>query len=413
MKPCLFLPEESKDMIITIYRGQNQIGGSIIEIASDTTKVILDVGSELDEEIPTAPKIEGLFYGENAYNAVFISHYHGDHLGLCDQILPGIPIYIGKSAADITNTARRYLNKPEYNFAGFYESGKVISIGDINITPYLCDHSAFDSYMFHISCGGKTLLYSGDFRSNGRKSFDHLLHKLPCVDALIVEGTTLSRISTKTKTEIELENIAVKEISNIEAPVFTLQAATNIDRLVTIFKVARQTNRTLMQDLYMAEISSAVGGSIPNPKTFSGIRVFITGGWNERHELLEQNYSKAKIGRAGIAKQKFVMCVRPSMQYYLEKLSEEISFEGGILFYSMWEGYKKKEDVDAFLHFMQDKGVRVVDLHTSGHADVQAIKALIDDVSPEYIIPVHTENATWFEENTVQKVVRNERLILT
>ena len=71
-------------MKITIHRGQNQIGGSIIEIASDTTKIILDAGSELDEEIPVAPDVEGLFFGKAAYDAVFISHYHGDHLGLCD-----------------------------------------------------------------------------------------------------------------------------------------------------------------------------------------------------------------------------------------------------------------------------------------------------------------------------------------
>lgn len=107
-------------MKITIHRGQNQIGGSIIEIASDTTKIILDAGSELDEEIPVAPDVEGLFFGKAAYDAVFISHYHGDHLGLCDQVLPEIPIYIGKGAADVTNVARRYLNKPEYCFASYY-----------------------------------------------------------------------------------------------------------------------------------------------------------------------------------------------------------------------------------------------------------------------------------------------------
>ena len=53
-------------MKITIHRGQNQIGGSIIEIASDTTKIILDAGSELDEEIPVAPYVEGLFFGKAA-----------------------------------------------------------------------------------------------------------------------------------------------------------------------------------------------------------------------------------------------------------------------------------------------------------------------------------------------------------
>lgn len=384
-------------MKITIHRGQNQIGGSIIEIASDTMRIILDAGSELDEEIPVAPQIDGLFSGQASYDAVFISHYHGDHLGLCDQVLPGIPLYIGKGAAEVTNAARRYLNKPEYHFAAHYESGKTITIGDLQVTPYLCDHSAFDAYMFHIACGDKTLVYSGDFRSNGRKSFSHLLHKLPHADALIIEGTTLSRGAIPTKTEVELEQLAVEEIAQTDAPVFILQAATNIDRLVTVFKAARRSNRVLIQDLYMAEAASAAGENIPNPATFSGVRVFITSGWNRRHELLDSKYHKTKISRSGIAKQRFVMCVRPSMQTYLDRLSEEVSFNNGILFYSMWNGYKEKEDITEFLQFMQNKGVRIVDLHTSGHADETTIQALIDDVNPNYIIPVHTENAAWFE----------------
>lgn len=384
-------------MKITIHRGQNQIGGSIIEIASETTKIILDAGAELDEELPVAPQIEGLFFGQAAYDAVFISHYHGDHLGLCDQVLPDIPVYIGKGAADVTNASRRYLNKPEYRFAGYYEAEKVISIGDIQITPYLCDHSAFDAYMFHIACGDKAVLYSGDFRANGRKSFSHLLKRFPHADALIIEGTTLSRGLETPKTEVDLEHIAAKAMDDTDSPVFMLQAATNIDRLVTIFKAARRRDRILLQDLYMAEVACAAGGNIPNARTFLGVRVFLTNGRNGRYELLDSKYHSAKIGLPGIAKQKFVMCVRPSMQSYLEKLSKEISFDGGILFYSMWDGYKGKEDIAAFLQFMQKKGVRIIDLHTSGHADAKTIQALIDGVDPTYIIPVHTENAGWFQ----------------
>lgn len=395
-------------MKITLHRGQNQIGGSIIEVASDTTKIILDAGSELDEEIPTAPQIDGLFFGQATYDAVFISHYHGDHLGLCDQVLPEIPIYIGKGAANVTNAARRYLNKPEYTFADYYESGKRIVIGDLCIIPYLCDHSAFDAYMFHISCGNKTLIYSGDFRSNGRKSFSRLLDDLPRADALIVEGTTLSRVSKPSQTEAELEQSAVEVISKNDAPVFILQAATNIDRLVTVFKAARRSDRILLQDLYMTEVASAAGENIPNARTFSGVRVFITNGWNGRYELLDSKYSKTKIGRAGIAKQRFIMCVRPSMQSYLEKLAEEISFNGGILFYSMWSGYKEKEDIRSFLQFMQDQGVEIIDLHTSGHADAETILKLINNVNPAYLIPVHTENADWFEQSTNVLVIKEK-----
>lgn len=54
-------------MKIKIWRGQNQIGGSIIEVASDTTRVILDIGSNLDEKDSVeVPQIDGLFQGKKA-----------------------------------------------------------------------------------------------------------------------------------------------------------------------------------------------------------------------------------------------------------------------------------------------------------------------------------------------------------
>ena len=37
------------------------------------------------------------------------------------------------------------------------------------------------------------------------------------------------------------------------------------------------------------------------------------------------------------------------MKKYLESYPNEFSFEGCTLFYSMWEGYKKQEDMKEFL----------------------------------------------------------------
>ena len=42
-------------MEINIIRGQNQIGGSIIEVSSKNTKIILDVGSNLDDKEIVVP----------------------------------------------------------------------------------------------------------------------------------------------------------------------------------------------------------------------------------------------------------------------------------------------------------------------------------------------------------------------
>lgn len=70
-------------MKVYIHRGQNQIGGSIIEISTKSTSIILDVGITLNEgNTVTVPKIDGLFCGEKKYDAVFVSHYHSDHIGI-------------------------------------------------------------------------------------------------------------------------------------------------------------------------------------------------------------------------------------------------------------------------------------------------------------------------------------------
>lgn len=384
-------------MHIRIIRGQNQIGGNIIEVGTESTKIILDVGIELDEKIPDVPLVNGLFQGEANYNAVLISHYHGDHIGLINNILPNISIFMGEKAYNVYKTSMEYLNNDTVEISNFFRSEKEFYIGDINIKPILCDHSAFDSYMISLFSKNKKILYTGDFRASGRKSFYSLLKRLDKVDVLITEGTTLSRENFYSYTEKDLEKNAVETIQNNNYPVFVLMPSTNIDRIVTFYKVAIKTNRIFLQDTYMASITAIAGNNIPNPKDFKNVRVFLTMPSNKNYEILK-SYRDKKIGRKGIAKENFIMCVRSSMKSYLEKLSNEISFNGGILFYSMWKGYLENEDMSNFIKFMENKGVETVYLHTSGHADVNAIDNLIKITEPKYIIPIHTENSKWFEK---------------
>ncbi len=72
-------------MEINIIREQNQIGGSIIEISSKSTKIILDIGSNLEDKEIVVPEIDGLFKGEAKYDGVLISHYHSDHVRLSNK----------------------------------------------------------------------------------------------------------------------------------------------------------------------------------------------------------------------------------------------------------------------------------------------------------------------------------------
>lgn len=378
-------------MRVNVIRGQNQIGGNIIEIATDKTRILLDVGLELDDENVQFPDVEGLF-SDAAFDAAFISHYHGDHLGLAYYIDNRIPLYMGEASYHIVKAADDYKGIASVTPDGFLRHLKPIVVGDITVTPFLCDHSAFDSYMLLCEADGEKMLYTGDFRSNGRKSFDRLLNALPDkVDKLICEGTTLSRKAQTPLREADLEELAVTEFRNATGPIFVLQSSTNIDRIVTMYRAAKRSGRVFLQEVYMADVSSVVGGSIPNP-AFNDVYAFITN--PKRHDALVKY---RRMGKARMAKTPFVMCVRSSMLRYLKSLSKLMSFEGGLLVYSMWSGYQQQPAMSSFIKECEDMGLRLVSLHTSGHADPDTIRALIEKVQPTEIIPIHTKNAGWFE----------------
>lgn len=396
-------------MVIKIHRGQNQIGGSIIEVSTESTRVVFDVGINLDEtECVKIPAIEGLFQGKPLYDAVIISHYHSDHIGLLNYVLGGIPIYIGKQAFSVVQAASSYTNREIMYEPHLFEENENIAIGDLAIYPYRCDHSALDSYMFLITDGQKTILYTGDFRANGRMDYQELLNKLPAVDALIVEGTTLTRETYKNNIEEEeLENLAMSKIRDYPGPVFFMTSAMNVERMVTAYNIAHRDHRLFLEDLYSAEILNAVGF---NTEERNDIRVFMTGG-DMQYEML-QKYPSSKIGKKEISKTRFLMCIRPSMKNYISKLNELMSFENGILFYSMWRGYQEKDDIKNFLDYMTSLGVRIHVLHTSGHADVDTIDRLIKKVSPGMIIPVHTENPGWYEKYDIPVELHNNTINL-
>ena len=85
-------------MQVIIHRGTHQIGGCVTEIKSEKgTRIAIDIGENLptiSENEKTEMEVEGLTKGKANFDAVFVTHYHGDHIGLYNRILPQIPIYV-------------------------------------------------------------------------------------------------------------------------------------------------------------------------------------------------------------------------------------------------------------------------------------------------------------------------------
>ncbi|MFI3128886.1 MAG: MBL fold metallo-hydrolase [Bacillota bacterium] len=378
-------------MDVKILRGENKIGENLIEITTKSTRILLECGKALEETTETK-SVENRVLKEK-YDAIFISHSHLDHAGLLTSKACANSIYMGEDTFKLLSYNKSICEENIPKIVTF-KAGEEINVGDCKITAHLCDHSCFDSFMFEIKTADKTILYTGDFRSHGRKSFDKLLCNLPKnIDILICENTNGQRLSTSTKSEYALQKEAEKIMAE-NSTVYIMQASTNIDRLVSFYKASTKTQHDFIMQKTMSEIAGMLK-NIPNPAKFKNcylcVHRKIT---KEQTAELKNAYNKKFISYHTTAKMpKISMLVSSSSLGVIKKLTEVRGAENAVLIYSMWGGYKtKSESVKNFLKEIENLGIKIVNLHTSGHADSIAISKIKNAVNPQKVVYVHGEN---------------------
>ena len=181
----------------------------------------------------------GLTRGKPQYNAVFISHYHLDHIGEVNNILEEIPIYIEETTKKIYDIICDFSSKPRIN-AKTFKFGEVIEeeeLGDLKVTPYRVDHAAYNSAMFVVTDGEEKALYTGDFRDNGYTGNKLIptIKEIGQVDYLITEGTNIGNNSHIIRKEESLVN-EFTDICKQYDQIFVLMSSSNIDRITTMLK---------------------------------------------------------------------------------------------------------------------------------------------------------------------------------
>lgn len=369
-------------MKLCIHRGTHQIGGIAAEISTASTRILIDMGDELslDPNFVSAPlNIPGVTDGNGHCDAVLFTHYHGDHTGQMLRIRPDIPLYAGALAKDIMRLSSAHSWKKDEVLCKRIETIRTFSagmpflIGDIQITPFGIDHSACDSYMFLIEADGKRILYTGDFRLHGvrGKTMDKILdRRIGKVDAIITEGTTVSRTDGKTVTEWELQ-ARVRNYLQQYKYVFVLCATTNLDRIFALARAVPRGKYCICDD-YQKMLVETVS------KHWSGISSFY-----EMPKLLSfKHHPPARFAELG-----GLMFVRANSKF--GAIICQYDPAQSILLYSMWDGYRTKpgSTIPDFLALTDTWET----LHTSGHASPEDLRHVIEKADPQLVIPMHTD----------------------
>jgi ribonuclease J len=407
---------------ITLHRGARQIGGNCVELAVPGARLILDLGLPLDAQLPrprpdgtwddttitqlkaagVLPAVEGLYEPGTGdpILALLVSHAHMDHYGLASFARPDIPVVAGKYARRLMDLTARIMGAPALGAAGpDVQHKRVLEIGPFRITPYLVDHSAFDAYAFLVESGGQRVLYSGDLRAHGRKAslFEHLVEHGPRgVDALLLEGTTLSRAEgTPQPSERDIEVRMVDAMRAATGLVLVWSSGQNIDRLVTIFRAALQSGRKLLIDPYIALVLDTLGevGSLPRME-WGAVRVLFPRRISNLMEVRGYGEFMKRAGAQGVRWEtvrnrpgEFVVMFRDSM---IDDHLRHGTLVGAQVIYSMWGGYLAEERSQRVVAAIEDAGGSLMSLHSGGHAHPKDLARLVGALVPKRVVPMHT-----------------------
>ena len=390
-------------MTLTIHRGTHEIGGSCVEICSDKTKILIDLGMPLDYDKHTTEEQTQIRSDAAEWckgvDALFLSHAHADHYGFLGLLPQDTPIYATEEtfamlALDgiLGDDPTKHLEKHTL------KSGQSCEVADIKVTAYIVDHSAYGACAYLIECDGKRILYSGDIRLHGVKGV--LYRNLPKdVDYLLLEGTNVLRAKNN-PTEREVENQFVEAFNEApDALHLVWCSAKNIDRICALFRACIRCGRTLVLDPYTANVLAEVAQlnpHIPAVTTANQMRVYFPYYLTKR--LLERNpesyiYSleprknKVSYNDFMTKPKRYVMLVRPSALSYLEKLS----IRHIRLVKSIWDGYWDEPNIERFRSWVEEHCESVKDIHSSGHADTQSLQRIVEFVRPKTIVPIHTD----------------------
>lgn len=363
----------------------------------------LDAGDP--EDVPLHP-VKGFMEHDSSLVGVVISHPHQDHYGLAHRLPAETPFLIGKAAEAILVSAALFspAGMTLKNVSHLMDRSP-IQAGPFTITPFLVDHSAYDSYAILVEADGRRLFYTGDFRAHGRKSFltDRLIANPPKnVNILLMEGTCIGRNDRPPTTEDELVPQLAEIFRKTEGLPLVWCSGQNIDRIVTIFKACREAKRQFIVDVYTAEILKATDNPRLPQADWNGIQVFLpTSQWlrlkKEESSEISDSYLPHRISMKSLAgaAARSVMLFRPSMVRDLERAD---CLDGGCVVCSVWEGYLQDQRNGWFLDWMRSNSLPVHCCHTSGHASIQDLRRMREAFADAAAVPVHLLDRNRFVE---------------
>jgi len=430
---------------IIFYGGVNEIGGNRILIDDAGTKVFFDFGKSFAAErvyfsgrlrprststlkdyleFNLLPKLTGLYaqeeieetaipYKEPEYAAIILSHAHMDHVEHIALLDPKIPVYLSPQSRLFIEAIEKTTSGADFGEHQYmiFENGDKLTIDNITVEPMPVDHSILGACGFIIHTSEGTIVYTGDFRLHGPRRdltqafIQKAIDSKP--DLLITEGTRVMKYDRRRNTMEKHVAAYASKLANTGKLVLFTQYSRDLTRLQTFYEAAVKSNRQMVISTRMAYALNLLSAdktlSLPNPMQNPNIQIYFRrkkgGTYSEKdYYIWERQFMAKKVTEDFIRQNQSKIMLNLDVQHFAELI--DIKPEAGSHFiYSMSEPFSEEDVEERLLHtWLSHFGIIYHRKHASGHIQKEQLIAVMKDMAPKKIFPIHTQNPQLFRK---------------
>lgn len=458
---------------LTFYGGVNEIGGNKILLEDKDTRIFLDFGKGFStreryfEEylkprssngimdlltMDLIPDIKGIYRDdlmENAgrkiiqpeIDAVLLSHAHADHADYISFLHENIPIHMGATTHGILRAIQERSSSDferevlEYKMLGSkrgdakigrkietFSSGKKFKIGSLEILPIHVDHSIPGAYGFIIYTSEGPVVYTGDIRIHGAKpemtkEFVRTAKGEKPI-ALICEGTRITEQTTNESEQVVF-NESDKVVSKTKNLVFADFNFKDVDRVRTLYNVAKKNNRKLVIKIkdcyYLKYFAKDKGLNMPN---YDDENIVIYKPKQRSGKYSDEDYYGDDRYYATLPNTKTASEISASPEKYLcalgyfsfNSLIDMKPKSGTVYIHSASEPYNEEQVISEkrLNNWVKKFEMKKYQIHCSGHAKGMDLLAVVRYIDSKMLFPIHTEHPEAYRKATKKMTLIEE-----
>lgn len=387
----------SSTLRVGFLGGQGEIGKNCAFIEHDGQIVVIDCGLTFPEEDAfgidiVLPDLSYLVERGRDVRALFITHGHEDHIGAVPYLLRDMSVPVYGSRLVLGFLGPKLEEMKVRNFDGrLIEPGQTVSVGPFEVIPFRVNHSIPDAWGFAVKTPVGTVVHTGDFKFD-QTPVDGQVTDFQALGQLGREGVLILMMDS---TNAERPGYTASEkvvgrklreiLWNRPGRILVTTFASNVHRIQQVFDAAGSVGRKV------AVVGRSMADTVRIASELDYLRI-PPNTLTELEELSRLPDDRVVVLTTGSQGEPMSALARIAAGDF-RKLEIKTG-DTVVIAATPVPGNETLVARTVDLLFRQGADViyeATSEVHVSGHASQEELKAMMNILAPRFFVPVHGE----------------------